>query len=428
LFFEQNFNPDPASSFAPIGTLKVYSYSGGANIDSGGAVISISAPILAPTGQGVSLGTIAVSGSGFIGTPMVQISRGVGDTTGVGASAVANVDSNGNLTGITITSAGTDYTVAPTFTLVGGGIGSTYSLTGTAALANNISGGLNVLNSGGPSGTLVMDTANNTYTGPTTVTSGTLNLGVANAIASSKELVMNGGTVNTNGVNQTLTNTQLKTTASNSILNVTGTTWQFADSGTAHWVNGKVLQVTTGGGKIDFPSVTSLNPNELNAISVDGAGGGAHLVADGSLFQLAAGGAPGGQILLGNVNHDAATNVSDVGALMTALRDVPAYVGSLPVVPGWGSTTLGSQQAESVYYADVNYSDKIENADLQALLVYLANGGNGSNAPGGGSLTAVPEPGTFVLLLVGSIPGVWVARSISRKRRGDAIVDSMDVE
>jgi autotransporter-associated beta strand protein len=397
LFFEQNFNPDPATSFAPIGNLKVYSYSGGANIDSGGNVISISSPILKPTGQGISLGTIAVSGSGFIGTPVVQISNAAGDTTGIGASAVANIDATGHLTGITITSAGTDYTAVPTITLVGGGLGSSYTLTGSAALASNVSGGLNKVGLG----SLLMFDAANTYTGPTTVTGGTLELDVANAIASSSQVVMNGGTLKTGGFNEVLPATQLKTTASNSILNATGTTWQFADSGTAHWVNGAVLQVTTGGGKIDFPSLTSLNPNQLNAISVDGAGGGAHLVSDGSLFQLAAGGAPGGQILLGNVNHDAATNVSDVGALMTALRDVPTYVGSLPIVPGWGSTTLGSQQAESVYYADVSYNDTIDNKDLQSLLVYLANGGNGSNAPGGGSLTAVPEPGTFVLMVIG---------------------------
>jgi hypothetical protein len=107
---------------------------------------------------------------------------------------------------------------------------------------------------------------------------------------------------------------------------------------------------------------------------------------------------------------------------MTALRDVPAYVSSLSLNAGWDS-----KQAESIYLADVDYSDRIDNKDLQSLLVYLANGGNGSNAPGGGSLTAVPEPGTFVLLLIGSIPGVWVARMVSRRRRGDDAVGSFEI-
>ena len=62
---------------------------------------------------------LTVSGTGFIDTPYVQVTGG----DGTGASAVAVIDyTTGNLTGIRLTNPGTGYTIAPTFTLVGGGL------------------------------------------------------------------------------------------------------------------------------------------------------------------------------------------------------------------------------------------------------------------------------------------------------------------
>ena len=64
---------------------------------------------------------LSVSGGGYIGEPVVQITGG----GGTGATAAATIDANGNLTGISITNPGQNYTSAPTFTHVGGGIGNT---------------------------------------------------------------------------------------------------------------------------------------------------------------------------------------------------------------------------------------------------------------------------------------------------------------
>src|SRR5262249_54808319 len=148
--------------------------------------------------------------------------------------------SNGNLIGITITSPGTGYTAVPTFTLVGGGIGNTGAITGSAALVNNVSGGLTKLGAG----TLPLQTANNTSNRSTQTGGGTLQLSVANAITSSSKLDMAGGKVTTNFVNQVLPSTQLKTSAGGSIIDASGTVYQFANSATAHWTNSATPTLT----------------------------------------------------------------------------------------------------------------------------------------------------------------------------------------
>ncbi|RYD55268.1 MAG: PEP-CTERM sorting domain-containing protein, partial [Verrucomicrobiaceae bacterium] len=98
-----NFNggtltANTASATFLTGLTNAFVNSGGGTIANGGNAITIGQPLLAPTGNGVSATGLTVSGSGFIDTPVVQIT---GD--GTGATAVAEVDANGNLTGITVT-------------------------------------------------------------------------------------------------------------------------------------------------------------------------------------------------------------------------------------------------------------------------------------------------------------------------------------
>jgi len=158
-------------------------YSGGAVIDDGGNAITIAQPLLAPTGSGVSSIPVAISGAGYLDTPIVTITGG----GGTGATAVANI-SGGGVTVITITSPGTGYTSAPTVTLFGGGY-SLASTLGTATLAGNVSGGLIKQNTG----TLTLSGAN-TYTGNTTVNGGTLEL-VQPTIATYSTVTVTNGAV-----------------------------------------------------------------------------------------------------------------------------------------------------------------------------------------------------------------------------------------
>ena len=187
------FVPAPSGVFMS-GLTNAYVYPGGAFIDDGGLSITITQPLQAPTGYGVKSIPILSGGSGYVAPPIVSISGG----TGFGAAAVATV-ANGAVTGFTIVNPGSGYSVADTFTvtLYGGGITPT---TGTAATINypvvlvpNASGGLTYSSLGGTgSGTLSL-TAPETYAGTTTVSSGTLSIGVGGSITNSTNINVKSG-------------------------------------------------------------------------------------------------------------------------------------------------------------------------------------------------------------------------------------------
>jgi len=72
------------------------------------------------------------------------ITPGSGDTTGVGATAIAQINpQTGVVTNVLITCPGTSYTKTPVFTLIGGGATNAATITG-ATPTPNISGGLTV--------------------------------------------------------------------------------------------------------------------------------------------------------------------------------------------------------------------------------------------------------------------------------------------
>ena len=226
------------------GAFSVFVYGGGATIDDGGHNVTIAQPLQAPTGNGVSATGLSVSGGGFIDTPLVTITGG----GGTGATAVANIDANGNLTGITITSPGTGYTSAPTFALLGGGVGNTGSITGTPALVTNTSGGFTKAGAG-----TVTLTGSNTYGGATNITAGTLALNGGSILG---PVNVTGGTFGGNG---TAGNVTVSSGASNAIAN-----------------SGGVLTVSkltfNGIGTLNL-TVTSTSP-VLNATNLVTSGGG----------------------------------------------------------------------------------------------------------------------------------------------------------
>ena len=156
-----------ANFFADLANTEAYVYGGGGTVDNGGQAITISEPLLAPTGDGVSATGLTVSGGGYQDTPLVTITGG----GGTGATAVATIDASGNLTGIQITNPGINYTSAPTFALVGGGVGNTGAISGTATLVPNTSGGMTFTGTGS---TRLAGT--NTFTGAITVNQGKLGI------------------------------------------------------------------------------------------------------------------------------------------------------------------------------------------------------------------------------------------------------------
>lgn len=149
-------------------------YNGGVGVDTQGFNSTISAPLVAATGNGIYpaggvLNLISPDGSGYIGTPLVSVTS---SGTGTGATAIANVV-NGQVTGVTLTCPGQGYAPGDsvTFTFAGGGAATAavpfvYTLA-AGDLAANGTGGLTKLGTG----TLTL-TGANTFSGPVTVTGG----------------------------------------------------------------------------------------------------------------------------------------------------------------------------------------------------------------------------------------------------------------
>ncbi|HEV2453228.1 MAG TPA: autotransporter-associated beta strand repeat-containing protein, partial [Verrucomicrobiae bacterium] len=155
-----------------------YSYSGGAIIDDDGSTVTNAQPLLAPVGDGIYSATVSTGGAGYIAPPIVTIVRGTGDTTGTGATAIAQIDpTTGVVTGITITCPGQNYTATPTFVLSGGGATTQATVTAGAPIPN-ASGGLSVISYAG--GGEVVLTGVSTYMGSTVVSN---DLGSATTLA-----------------------------------------------------------------------------------------------------------------------------------------------------------------------------------------------------------------------------------------------------
>ncbi len=146
-------------------------YSGGAIIDNAGTATTITQPLLAPTGSGVHGIASFTGGAGYIAPPIVNVTNGVGDTTGTGATALAQINPvTGVVTNVVITCPGINYTATPVFQLSGGGATTPATITGTTPTAN-VSGGLTSVGPG-----ILTLSGSNTYTGKTIVSAGTLEI------------------------------------------------------------------------------------------------------------------------------------------------------------------------------------------------------------------------------------------------------------
>ncbi len=195
-------SPHANATVLPATLNGVYSYgafgafAGGATIDTAGRNCTVAAPLRAPGGNGVTGVTLSDKGSGYIGEPYVAIN---GD--GVGATAVANMEDDGNgayrVASVTVTCPGTGYTSA-TVLFNGGGRSVTAPTVGEVTLTPNTSGGLTKQGNG-----ILTLNAANTYGGTTTVAGGTLKLGHAAALPTATQVTLAGGTLDLNGLSVT---------------------------------------------------------------------------------------------------------------------------------------------------------------------------------------------------------------------------------
>ena len=177
-----NFNGGTLQAGAASGSFMsglsgAYVYSGGAVIDDGGNVVTMTQPLLAPAGYGVVSIPVSSGGSGYIDTPVVTITNI--SASGSGATAVAHV-SGGAITSITVTSPGHGYGSGDTLGVSLTGGGGSGAVIGAPVLAANTGGGLTKQGVG----TLTLSGAN-TYTGNTTVNAGILEIAQPGLAASS---------------------------------------------------------------------------------------------------------------------------------------------------------------------------------------------------------------------------------------------------
>ena len=222
---------------------------GGAIFDTNTFNVTVAQTLATPTGSGVTSIPVLSGGSGYLGRPIVQIT---GD--GFGASALAEVDGSGTVTGITITSPGIGYTTT-TVSLLGNGTAAP-ALLDVATLGAGTTGGLTKLGNG----TLTL-TGTNTFTG-----ANSLQLGVIQA--------SNNSALGTGALTIAAAATRLIVTDSFTI-------------GNAITINGGTPGVGTGllqGSGTGTSTLTG--PITINALTINGghfAGGGGTLVVNGAI-------------------------------------------------------------------------------------------------------------------------------------------------
>ena len=164
-------------------------YSGGLKVDTNAQAVTIAQPLAAPAGYGVlasgSTLTVATGGSGYIAPPVVLFSAPAGG--GVPATGLATINANGTVTGVTITSPGSGYSLNQSVTVTFNAGSNTSGAAATAAPSFtvnastlNASGGVRKLGSG----TLALS-GSNTFSGTTRIEAGSLSLGHASALQNS---------------------------------------------------------------------------------------------------------------------------------------------------------------------------------------------------------------------------------------------------
>src|SRR5262249_49892154 len=137
----------------------------------------------------------------------------------------------------------------------------------------------------------------------------------------------------------------------------------------------------------------------FNTISLPALGSGLawstlKLYSNGSITAVNA------DLIPGDINHDLKVDVADITAIMGALSDISGYEAAR------GLSDLQLQQV-----ADVNGDGSVDNRDLQVLLNFVAE----TDGTGAGSITAVPEPPSWLLVTV-SIALVLRRAPIRRER------------
>jgi autotransporter-associated beta strand protein len=278
----------------------------------------------------------------------------------------------------------------------------------TALTVNNtISGAYGVTKAG--AGTMVFSGAN-TYTGATTISEGILQLGEADRISNSSNIVLSGGTFRTGattGYNETVGTLNLAAnstialgTGSHSLIfaNSSGVTW----SGSALTITGWTGPAGGSGtaGKIYFGSSEgTLNPEQLTKISFDGYTGTPVLLGTGELvptylpvitgFDPVNACSAGVSVTIIGTYFTGATNVSFNGTSATIFTvvDDTHITATLPSGATTGKITVTGPGGKATSTADftVNQTPSALVTNQTNITCYAANDGSITISASGGT-------------------------------------------
>jgi autotransporter-associated beta strand protein len=306
-----------AASFAIDGGTTVYSSAPSVTISGGGGSGATATALL--TGGVVSGMTVTSAGTGYTNAPSLAFTGGTVTTAGTNPTGTGNA-LNFTVSGITVTDPGTGYTSAPTVTFGSGtGTAATAYLSSVTLAANTSMGGAGdilleapvsgpyALTKVGTGGLTLSGT--NTYTGATTVSAGTLVL--QGSLTS--HVTVAAGTLKPSGASSTTGNLALNSGGHLAVRLEGPAGGSQADQLT---VGGSVtlageLDVTAGTNLPPGSAFTLINKSGAGAVSGTFAGkaDNSTFTAGGYIWRIAYTGGTGNDVVLSVVNVSTFTNI-----------------------------------------------------------------------------------------------------------------------
>ena len=383
------------------GTLTVNANSANVIFNGGIGIVTSGATGVTFSGDFNSAVTGAITNTtqttGVTATPLTKNGAGTLTLTGANAYLGTTTISAGKLQ---LGNGGTTGTLSPSSAIVDDG---TFVINRSNAISQGtdfsgapITGSGSFIQAG--RGTTTLNTSN-TYSGNTTVSSGTLVLQTSNAISQTSQVILAGGTLGTSFTTQDFTTSlnppasTLKLTANSTIdLGGISSTVKFANSNdtsvpAAAWTSGAILRVSGWNGT---PVTGSASDPEQLIVGTDTAGLSSstqlnHIHFTGYYTGAAfadIGVNPGevvpantATILKGDVNQDGSVSVADISALMVALTDIADYEsGSLMFQGNFVRTNHAAalDAPDTVDVADIDGDGFLTNLDIQSEINLVA--------------------------------------------------------
>ncbi|QOV89240.1 beta strand repeat-containing protein [Humisphaera borealis] len=280
-----------ASAFGSTGSVTLGATSGSSTAVLRLSTLTLSRPIIVASG---TTGVLTINNLGASANPVLT-----GGITGTNNLTIQSIiSSNGG----SVTVNTSDINITGALRLENAGTGTNAAATGTVTISSVIGSSVTGLivrdvTTGTRSVQKAVLSGANTYSGPTNLISGILQLGAADVIPNSSSLVLDGGTLDSNGFSETLGTLSISSGTStlkfgvatgSNVLTFGGATFTAGTLSVTNWDG-----LATGGGADRFlvvgaPAVAAVNAVQfVNPLGFDpGTYGAATVDAGGGLFEI----------------------------------------------------------------------------------------------------------------------------------------------